>query len=177
MPFTLLQSLVDDQGRYIFLLCKVAGVSCIIANVYIPPPFTPDCLNILAQFMAQHSNVPLWVMEDFNNVLDRKLDRFSSHSRGDTGPSGPTPFAKRIGELGLKDVWRKKNPGVQSYSCYSASYCCLSRIDMSLSNMAALGRTDTAVYVPRNITDHSPLILGVDFTLQRQNRLWKVNPF
>lgn len=90
-------------------------------------------------------------MGDFNNVLDRKLDRFSTHSKGDVGSSGPTPFAKTISELGMRDVWRERNPKVQRFLCYSASYRCLSRIDMCLGNDAAQGRIHSAAYAPRNI--------------------------
>lgn len=110
-----MHSLIDDQGRYIFLLCKLAGVPCIIANIYVPPPFSPDSLNKLAQFMAQHSNVPLLALGDINTVMDKVLDWFPSQSRGGTLLGGPTPFAKLMRELGLRDVWRDRNPTVQCF--------------------------------------------------------------
>ena len=176
-PFELIQSVIDDQGRYVFLLCKIMGICCIIANVYIPPPYTPECLVKLSQFIALHSNVPIWVLGDYNNVLDRCLDRFSHRSVRGASTGGMTPFAKLIEELGLRDIWRERNPGVLVYSCYSATYHCLSRIDLCLGNAGAQDRTVSISYVPRNISDHSPLILGARFAQQTQSRMWKVNPF
>lgn len=60
--------------------------------------------------MAPQSNVPIWAMGGFNNLLDKSKDKFISGGDGITDPAGPTPFARLIPELGLCDVWRNKFP-------------------------------------------------------------------
>lgn len=119
IPFQLLQSLTDEQGRYSFLLCRLAGVLCIIANVYVPPSSTPNSLNKLAQFMAPHSNVPSWVLGDFNTVINKGLDRFSSRSSGGSskalGTDGlPIEMYKRYSETLLPTLLWTLNEALKS---------------------------------------------------------------
>lgn len=113
-------------------------------------------------------------MGDFNNVLDTKLDRFSSHSRGGTGQGGPTPFAKLIYELGLREK------EIQGYITF-----CVTQLHISVCHVLTCAwetlqlraRAVSVTYAPRNISDHSPLIMGINFSQQKQNKLWKVNHF
>lgn len=65
--FTCSLSVLDGNERYIFLSCNLEGLECILANVYIPPPFSAEVLNILAGFLAHHPNVPAIIVGDFNN--------------------------------------------------------------------------------------------------------------
>lgn len=108
--FQLLHSLIGNQGWYIFLLCKITGLTCIIANIYVPPPFSFDSLKQLSQFMATNPNVPVWVLGEYNNVMYKKLDKFLSRTGSAPQLSGPAPFARFLMEIGLRDVRRDQNP-------------------------------------------------------------------
>lgn len=95
----LIHSRVDDQGRYIFRMGKLAGMKCIVANICMSlPPFSLDSLSCSAQFVAPYSDIPIWVLGDFN-VIDTSIDMFSPHSRCPGGPSGSTSFARLISEI------------------------------------------------------------------------------
>lgn len=109
VPFHLLHPRIDDEERYIFLLCKRAEMLCIVANIYVLPPFSPDSL-CLAQFIAPHSNLPIWVLGDFDHFLDRTLDKSTPPGGRSIGPGGPTPFARLISEVGLSVVSRDRYP-------------------------------------------------------------------
>lgn len=98
--------------------------------------------------MAPHSSIPIWVLGDFNTVMKKGLDIFSSRPGGGMHTSDPTAFTKLVSELGLRDVWRDKNPMVQCFSCYSASFKCLLRIDMCLGNLDAQSVTGPSDYSP-----------------------------
>lgn len=99
-PFTCMHSVID-KGRYIFLRCNVEGLECILANVYIPPPFSAEVPNILAGFLARHPNVPALVLGDFNNYLNPQLDKFSMTHPDRFRTCGPTPFAHLLTVMGL----------------------------------------------------------------------------
>lgn len=64
---------------------------------------------------------------------------------------------------------------MQCYSCFSASYKCLSRIDLCLTNDLAL--TESVKYAPRNISDYSPVGVTIITSPTSHRKLWKVNPF
>lgn len=55
--------------------------SCIIANIYVPTPFSLDSLKCLAQFIASYSNIPIWVLGDFN-WAGKQMDTFSCRYSG-----------------------------------------------------------------------------------------------
>lgn len=52
VSFHLLHTRIDEQGRYSFLLYKLAEMLCIVVNVYVQPPFSPDSLKCLAKFIG-----------------------------------------------------------------------------------------------------------------------------
>lgn len=66
ISFSCTLAVVDKNGCSIFLRCNLE-LDCILANVYIPPPFFAEVLKILAGFLAQHPNVPALIVGDFNN--------------------------------------------------------------------------------------------------------------
>lgn len=50
--FSCRQNKTDENGRYIFLYCMIEECECVLANVYIPPPFKLDVLCDLMRFVA-----------------------------------------------------------------------------------------------------------------------------
>lgn len=40
ISYECIQQRVDREGKYVFILCKLNGLMCIIAAIYIPPPFS-----------------------------------------------------------------------------------------------------------------------------------------
>ena len=138
VPFALTSSTTDPGGRFVFLHCTLHGIQCIIANIYIPPPFSGEVLKTLATFLSRHPGVPALVVGDFNNFLCASLDKFSPGARAVTPRGSQTPFARLLQELGLSDVCRLSHPQERCYSCHSASNKSLSRIDLGLGNSEML---------------------------------------
>lgn len=89
--FCCMEKQIDREGKFVFLLCSLGGFKCIVAAMYIPPPFNSDPLKKLAQFMALHPGIPVLALGDFNNVVDPRLDRMSTRpgSRGVTPRASP----------------------------------------------------------------------------------------
>lgn len=120
------------------MLCKLNGLLCIIAAMYIPPPFSAAPLRGLAQFMALFPDVPVLALGDFNNTLDSRLDRMPLAPRPVRPTAGKTAFASLLSEMGLHDVWCERHADDRCYSCHSATHDGLSLIDLGLGNEALM---------------------------------------
>lgn len=122
--------MIDAEGRYIFLLCRLYTLKCILAFVYIPPPYDNQTLRALLEFQIKHHEVPLFVLGDFNCYTDPVLDKHPPviNSRG----TKRTALKKLIDEVGWKDPWRSKYPGLKQFSCFSKSHSSLSRMDLCI---------------------------------------------
>ena len=160
--FECIQQQVDEEGRYVFLLCKLNKLTCIIAAIYIPPPFSAVPIRRLAQFMALYPDTPVLALGDFNNVLDQRLDRMSLIPKATGQMGGKTKFALLLSEVGLCDVWRERHGDERCYSCHSVSHGGLSRIDLGLGNKTLMQRVTSQDYC--QITLH----FGSDWMLRLQ---------
>lgn len=61
LTFQELQCLIDEEGHYVFLHCKVYWVECILAMVYIPPPFSMAILRELVAFVLAKPDIPIYI--------------------------------------------------------------------------------------------------------------------
>lgn len=80
------------------------------------------------------------------------------------GMGSDSPLSKWATLYGLMDVWRWKYPHDRAFTCQSASYRTLSRIDLIYITGGLLSRVIEVKMLPRGISDHSPMLL----TLQTQ---------
>lgn len=58
LDFQLLDKPIDDEGKYVILLCKSYQLNGIIAAIYVPPPFSLEVLRILLTYHMGHPGVP-----------------------------------------------------------------------------------------------------------------------
>lgn len=177
IDFVELDSELDDEGRYVFLCCKLFSFKCILAFVYVPPPYNNLVLRSLVTFQMKYPETPLYVFGDFNNYTDAVLDKHPPVMGG--GGVHRTALGKFIEEVGWRDPWRAKNPGVKQFSCFSKSYASLSRIDLCLCSSAAERHISEVTYALRSVSDHSPLIatLEVRPPSTMAKAPWKMNAF
>lgn len=116
--------------------------------------------------------MPIIAVGDFNEILYSRLDRFPVRSLSESMVK--SRLCQFLDEVGLLDLWRVRNPGVLQYSCYSASYAALSRIDLVLGNDRALQITEKIIYWPRGISDHSPVVLILNLGGNKPPKEWKI---
>lgn len=109
--------------------------------------------------------------------MDLQLDKLSSRSDHILYVGGPTPFARFLTEIGMRDVWRERNLDKKLFSCYSAAYKCLSCRDFCFGSVLALSLVTSSDYAPCNVSDHSPLWVVIDLKQLKGTRLWEVNSF
>ena len=51
LDFQEIDSAADSEGRYVFIHCKIGTLICVLACVYIPPPFKAAVLRLLLSFL------------------------------------------------------------------------------------------------------------------------------
>lgn len=175
LPFQCTKVSVDPEGRCVCLLCSVYNISLILVAVYIPPPYSGEIMKKILSFLDPH--VPSLLIGDFNNYLHPYLDKF--HSGNITPQDRPTSLSRLIAEVGLCDVWRVRHPETRQFSCYSSSHNSLSRIDLALGSDSLLPLVDTVEYLPRSISDHSPVRVRLQLGLapSAPRPPWRLNPF
>lgn len=71
-------------------------------------------------------------------------------------------------------VWRRNNPRVRAYSCHSETHRTLTRIDMLLSSIDGLPIISGVRYLPRALSDHSPMEVILDFNVPIGRRQWRM---
>ncbi|XP_041430893.1 uncharacterized protein LOC108700058 isoform X3 [Xenopus laevis] len=113
---------------------------------------------------------PMLLMGKFNALVNPLIDRLTP------GPHTTPKFSRWVQAMNLTDVWRWKNPDKREYSCFSATYNTLSRIDLALATADLLPLVATVEYLPRAISDHSPLLVQLNFTPGPGERLWRLSP-
>lgn len=150
---------IDEQGRYIFLLCSIENKQYVLANIY-TPPFKLEVLHKLLEFTLDKVGTPVIVVGDFNEVQEKSLDRFPTGNRPNT--TGEGQLSRFMEEMGLSDIWRMRYPQERQYSCFSSSYLTLCRIDMALDNREATSLVRNIEYGPRGVSNHSPLVLTMN---------------
>ena len=177
LDFQEIDSAIDPEGRYVFIHCKMGNLICVIACVYIPPPFTAAVLRLLLSFLDGRPDVPLLVLGDFNCCLDQVADRHPAPRPSALARS--TPLARLLQEVGWVDIWRHRNPGGRQFTCFSKTHGCLSRIDLGVGNLSMLPLIADLSHRPRSVSDHSALV--IQLLVAPQGNLvkapWKLNAF
>lgn len=87
LVFSCRQSKLDENGQYIFLFCAIE--SSVLANVYIPPPFSTEIMCDLIRFIADKPGVPVIVAGIFNRTMNNSIDRFPPRVSLGGASSGP----------------------------------------------------------------------------------------
>lgn len=157
IPFHAQETYIDDDGRFICIDCCIFQFRIILVAVYVPPPYSAEIMKMIITFTSKFPVVPILIIGDFNTYLNGLLDKF--HNGSGTYTAAPTSLARLIGEIDLCDIWRTKYPDRCQYSCYSVSHSSLSRIDLAIGSLSLVSLTKEIVYLPRSLSDHSPLMI------------------
>lgn len=136
--------------------------------MYVPPPFSFQVLESILNETVKIAQGPLLLMGDFNVVSDGDLDR-----HGCTSGVRHT-LSSWLDSYALIDVWRCNNPGVRTYSCHSETHKTLTRIDMLLSSMDGLQIISGVRYLPRALSDHSPMGVTLNLNVPIGRRQWRL---
>lgn len=163
----------DPGGRYIIVKGRMFSETITLVNIYAP---NHDDSTFFQSIFLKLSDVDgeVVVGGDFNLTLDQKLDR-SSDKKAPKTKSADTinTFMK---DYGLNEIWRTTHPNDREYSFYSPVHNSYTRIDYFIISTSIIHRVISCDYLPRVITDHSPISLTILPKKHLQNFYrWRVN--
>lgn len=104
IPFSCIKSVVDPEGRYVYLLCNVYTLTLILVAISIPPPYWGETLKKILSFLDASPRAPFLLIGDFQNYLHPYWDRL--HSGTLDIHSQPTSLSRLLEEVGIRDLWR-----------------------------------------------------------------------
>lgn len=172
VQFSLLQSVLDPNGRFIILVCQIDNVLCTIVNSYSPNSRQIAFLNKLWRRINEVKQGRIVWCGDFNGINDALVD---STSRG---LRPPLQLGSWFTKLQLFDAWRCYHASERDYTFYSPVHKSFSRIDMFMVDWQSLQMVDKCDIGTISWSDHAPITLSIRLT----NTLpvpfiWKNNTF
>uniref|UniRef100_H3A490 Endonuclease/exonuclease/phosphatase domain-containing protein n=1 Tax=Latimeria chalumnae TaxID=7897 RepID=H3A490_LATCH len=147
------------DGRYVIVHGIVYQMPVTFISIYAPNIDTP---SFVQDFLLQLTQYPMpWIIGgDFNCVLDNEIDRRSKNPG--KGSLMAKAFSTMMTDYNLVDIWRFCYPTSQVYSFHSRVYNSFSRLDWCLISRSLIPMVKHTEYLPRSISDHSPLILDLN---------------
>ena len=111
---SIINSVVDDNGRYIIADIKVYDIIYTCVNIYAPnddcPQFFVQIDNLLDQFHAEN----IIYGGDFNCILNMSLDKKGGRSH--TNFKARSEIMKCMDKRCLVDIWRNLNPDLKMFT-------------------------------------------------------------
>lgn len=158
-PFQIKDSLIDTDGRYLFIKGSLHNKTITLANIYAPNkhqvPFFRSVTNSLTTFQEG----TLILGGDFNVPLNPIQDTSSGAS---TLPyTALREIKSLLKKLLLHDTWRTMNPDVKDYTFYSTPHNRYSRLDYIFLTQNDLPQIHHTSIEPMTISDHHPISLSL----------------
>ena len=167
-------SIIDSEGRYIFIESKIEGKPLLLGNIYGPNEDNPDFFDHLKKVIDKLDTGSIILGGDWNTYLDFKLDTYNHVQDKNQKARQKILELKQL--LQLEDVFRIRNPQEKSFTWSSKTPVRMSRLDYYLCSTDILNQTEQCLIKHGYRSDHSLVTLGVSFsTNQRGRGYWKFN--
>lgn len=167
-------SLIDPEGRFIFLKDTYTSKPITLANIYSPNEHQVSFFRKTCDLLASFQKGLVLLGGDFNVPLNPLLD-------SSTGTSALPYKALRqiklqLQSLTLHDAWRTLAPSVKDYTFYSAPHQKYSRIDYFFLSQTDLPYLQQSTIEPMFLSDHHPITITLSFpdTITK-TKLWRLN--
>ncbi|CAH2319410.1 Hypothetical predicted protein [Pelobates cultripes] len=122
-----LDSMLDGQGRFLYVKGTITGMLYTFANIYLPNKRQAQFLRKALNKLSDFSEGTLVLGGDFNTPLDPIMDSSTRHS---SIPQLHIRSMKRaLGDMELVDCWRTLHPTTRDFTYYSALHDRYSQID------------------------------------------------
>lgn len=170
LTFTLHNSLIDEEGRYLALDCTLDNTRYTIVNVYTPNSGQIKFLSKLMKKLNKFRQGNFIVCGDFNIAPDNELDTSNRTSR----PSSPMTTFIRNNDL--YDVWRCHHTSERDYSFFSSRHNSYTRIDYFLVDKWTLTKTTDSSIGTITWSDHAPVSIDIaDHPSHPRHMMWRAN--
>ena len=131
-------------------------------------PFSLAHLEYMIQATYEVAKGRIFILGDFNSVSDSALERLGATF------GTPVTLVGWMSTHGFRDVWHFHHPDNSEYSCYSETHKTLSRIDTILTEGEGMDLVRAVSYLPRALSDHSPMLLELNLGPKPGIRHWRM---
>uniref|UniRef100_A0A8C6T476 exodeoxyribonuclease III n=1 Tax=Neogobius melanostomus TaxID=47308 RepID=A0A8C6T476_9GOBI len=172
LDIKILQSNQDPEGRMLVVKLDHLGSQITLINIYAPNADDPQFYkNVLLE--SVQTDAHCIIGGDFNLILNPSIDK----SNNGQIPLSKAAIVLREGmkDLGYLDIWRDRNPNERDYSFFSHVHGVHTRIDMFLISSSLEPNVLACEYLPRILSDHSPLKMKLAINRKIYFRRWKLN--
>lgn len=134
VDFVLHESLIDDDGRYIILICSIENTLLTIVALYAPNTHPLRFLKSLLKKVSKMRKGNLVLCGDFNIVPDQQIDSSS------VGRGRPISLCGLLHTEDLYDIWRCLHGNEKDFTFFFHRHKSYSRIDLILADKWLLQR-------------------------------------
>ena len=175
LPIKILDTYKDTNGNVLCILVEYENKRIIIEGIYGPNGDSPRFFET-----ETFSKIEIWnphhsiFVGDYNLVLDQNLDTMNYQHINN--PLARAELVKKMSEHNLLDIFRELNPSRKKFSWKQWGNSKFARLDFFLISDSLLPYVEKADILPTCFSDHSPIILEIDFAkFQRGKGFWKFN--
>ena len=180
----ILNTIIDNEGRYIIIECNIQGLNFTIANVYFPVrgkiaeqiKFLQDFDKVLKELNVKDKS--FIIGGDFNMIRNSDLDYIGRNKRQVQSSFG-THFEQFMDNLNLIDIWREENGLKKQFTYRQVNPFMRSRLDYWFISNKLKEIVLKCNIIPSIAPDHSAVLLQLynrPVTVSNAKRsYWKFN--
>lgn len=174
IPFRLINTISDVNGRFLIVIGELHSVHVTMVNIYGPNVDDAGFFRKVFDKIPDLTTTNLIIAGDYNTVLDWRLDRSSQKQAGPSNAS--VTLNNLISSVNLVDIWRLLHPTDREYSFFSKLHNSYSRIDFFLLDSKFLPNVKDCKYHNILISDHAPVSVVFDFNSPKRETTWRLRP-
>ena len=171
----ILDKFCDTEGNILAILINFQDKKILMEGLYGPNTDTPSFYSEKAfkKIIDWKPDYSIFA-GDFNVVLDPKID--TKNYLHVNNPQAMQELKRQMQNFNLVDIWRELHPDKKTYTWQKYNENKYSRLDFFLISSSLLPFVQSAEIVSGFCSDHSGIILEVDFSkFQRGRGFWKLN--
>lgn len=175
VQFSIVNSIVDTNGRFVIADILISGKTFTCINIYAPNDDCPQFFKEIDTKLNQFQCDSIIFGGDFNCVLNLSLDK--KGGRMQTNFKARTEIMNLMENRCLIDIWRVMNPSVRSYTWRSNNNPpVMCRLDFFLISKSLKGCIKNSTISHGYRSDHSLVLIELIDNCEKPGRgCWKFN--
>ncbi|XP_077341175.1 uncharacterized protein LOC143986639 [Lithobates pipiens] len=174
IPWQLEESIIDPDGRYVFLKGTIYNKPVTLATIYSPNTAQVSFFRKVADLLTNFQAGLTVLGGDFNVVLQPLLD--SSSGTSSLPYSSLRQVRTLLQALALHDAWRTLHPSTKDYTFFSTPHNRYSRLDYLFLSQRDLPLLQSARIEPLLLADHHPISMLLTFPIQHNTtKIWRLD--
>ena len=175
LPIKILDKFKNRNGNILGILVEYECKRILLEGIYGPNGDAPTFYEneVFKKIEIWDPQYSIFV-GDWNLVLDQNVDTLNYQSVNN--PLARLEIIKKMAEHNLVDIFREIHPDMKKYSWKQWGSQKFARLDFFLVSNTLLPFVQNTNILPTCFSDHSPVILDVDFSrFSRGKGFWKFN--